>query len=112
MSLEFQIHDSDKPLSQDHYWIIVDGEKTLARSEMLSSFTAAWTIANKVKEETWKYTFITFRDINGKYRWRIAGGNGEKVVSSTKAYDYEWQANSVRDEFKRNAPYAKVVDMT
>jgi uncharacterized protein YegP (UPF0339 family) len=112
VTVEFQVYDSEKPLSQSHYWLIVDGLTVLAKSEMLSSFSAAWSIAKRVKEETWAFTFTTFTDVTGKYRWRITGRNGEIVTSSTQGHQFKWQADEQRDKVKQNAPSAVLVPKT
>jgi uncharacterized protein YegP (UPF0339 family) len=108
--MEHQVHRGRGP--QQYYWIIVDGSDTLAKSEMLSHWSDAWAIANRVKDRTWEYSFKSFRDVDGRWRWRITGRNGEKVVSSTGSFTYSWEANEERDRVQKAAPYATVRDMT
>jgi hypothetical protein len=58
------------------------------------------------------YSFKSFQDVDGRWRRRITGRNGEKVVSSTGSFTYSWEANEERDRVQKAAPYATVRDMT
>jgi uncharacterized protein YegP (UPF0339 family) len=108
--MEFQVHRGHGP--QPFRWIIVDGSDTLAQSEMLSDKSHALAIANRVKDRTWEYTFSSFKDTSGRWRWRITSGNTQKVVSSTGSFTNQWEADAERDRVQKNAPYAIVRDMT
>jgi len=48
-------------------------------------------------------TFEVYADAGGSYRWRLKGGNGQKVASSGESFASQSNARRAAEHFKTNA---------
>jgi uncharacterized protein YegP (UPF0339 family) len=71
-----------------------------------SRFWIRYTGSRSTKGGDEMAKFVIYKDVAGKYRWRLVASNGEKVATSGEAFASQSNAARAARGVKRVAPVA------